>query len=452
MFSSLFFIFLILALINFIPDLPTAAWITSPDLAWEVGFIFYIFLLGLLFLQLKGFASFTRLSSSLILIIINLELIAFLLFYYFGLGGHRFLLEGFFANFQTPFSLYSLILYAFGLGWAHYWMVYFHLTTTPYSYVEYAFRQLQFLFPFCLPFLLFTILFDGLELIPAWKELTDQYEHNMYYQVGLLILSLIFLGIMFAFMPSLIILTWHCRPLQNRSLENHLQAVCHQAHFKHAGFKVWNVLKHSFTAGIIGIIPRFRYIMFTPSLLREFSTEEIEAILIHEIGHSYYRHLLIYPFILMGMLVLAAFGAYFYTDPIAAYFDHLHQHYPSEGWSFLFSLTLFMLYALILGLYFRFIFGFYSRLFERQADLHIFNFHLPSSYMIQALDHIAILTGHTHNQPSWHHHSIQERIDFLKAAIAHPSLVKQHHRMVKRWVYIYFIVLICSCLIFYYLF
>lgn len=431
--------------------MPTAAWISSPALAWEVGLLLYAFFLLIIYLQVKGMTSFTRLSAPSIIIFVNLELLAFLSLYYFGLGGHRFLIEGPFLHLQSPLSLYSLLLYGLGLGWAYYWLSYFQAVATPYSSLEYAFRQLQLLFPFCLPFLLFAFLFDGLELIPAWRQLTAQYEQSPYYEAGLLLLSLIFLALMLVFMPSLIVLCWHCRPLKNPSLVARLQDVCRQAHFKHAGFKVWNVLKYSFTAGIIGVVPRFRYVMFTPNLLQEFSTEEIEAVLIHEIGHSYYRHLLIFPFILLGMLIVAAFASYFYTDAIAAYFDHLNQIAPSQIWPFLFSLSLFILYALILGLYFRLIFGFYSRLFERQADLHIFNFNLSPAYMIQSLDHIGILTGHSHHHPSWHHHSIQDRIDFLKSAMANPSLVKQYHRKVKRWVLIYFILLICSCLVLYHI-
>ncbi len=52
-----------------------------------------------------------------------------------------------------------------------------------------------------------------------------------------------------------------------------------------------------------------------------------------------------------------------------------------------------------------------SRLFERQADLYIFESSFDPFYMIQALDRLGVVTGFTHSQPSWHHFSLQERID-----------------------------------------
>jgi Zn-dependent protease with chaperone function len=146
------------------------------------------------------------------------------------------------------------------------------------------------------------------------------------------------------------------------------------------------------------------------------------------------------------MLMMGAFLSFFYTDALSHYFAHYNHLYPSEIWNFLFSFSVFILYGCFLAIYFRLVFGFFSRLFERQADLHIFNYSLSPSYMIQALDHIGVVTGNTHDHPSWHHYSIQERMDFLQSAIQNPRLITQHHRKVKKWVIIYFILLILSCL------
>jgi STE24 endopeptidase len=92
-------------------------------------------------------------------------------------------------------------------------------------------------------------------------------------------------------------------------------------------------------------------------------------------------------------------------------------------------------------LYFRFVFGHFSRLFERQADLHIFATNRPPQWMAEALDHIGRATGYSHNKPNWHHHSIQNRIDFIHQSIANPALVKQHHRLVRLNIICYFIIL-----------
>ena len=184
--------------------------------------------------------------------------------------------------------------------------------------------------------------------------------------------------------------------------------------------------------------------MFTEKLLQQFTDEEIEAILVHEIGHSRHRHLLLYPFILMGMLLVGSLIFIFILQPLLLNWkiDALFQ---SD--TFFSSFILFFTYALFLGLYFRFVFGFFSRLFERQADLHIFEYSSPPTSMIQALDHIATLSGSIHQKPSWHHFSIQERINFLQAAIQDRRLVVKHHRKVKMWLWLYFILFGLSSLI-----
>jgi len=49
-------------------------------------------------------------------------------------------------------------------------------------------------------------------------------------------------------------------------------------------------------AMITGIIPNYRYIILTPTLLRDFDKEEIKAIVAHEIGHIKGKHLWINAF------------------------------------------------------------------------------------------------------------------------------------------------------------
>ncbi len=448
MFANLFFLILVLALINFVPEVEPSLWISSSFHAFEVGWLFYgLFLLGI-YLQIKGLARWVKISPDFLLTVMNLELLIFLCFYYFGLGAHRLLTEGpLMSQIQTPFSLFSLLLYMGGLGWTHYWLAHFHFVPVNTSLRIHTYTQLQFLFPFCLPFIIFRVLFDSLNFIPQWSIFIQQTDDfSLFLLFGLSLISLL---VILIFMPPLLIACWRCQPLRDPFILSKLQAVCDQVHFKHAGIKIWTILRRSFTAAIIGIVPRFRYVMFTQNLINQFSVEELEAILTHEIGHSRYKHLLFYPFILLGMAILGAFLSLFYTDPLARYFMYQNTLYPSEIWSFLFPFSLFSIYAILLGIYFRFIFGFFSRLFERQADLNIFDYALSPTYLIQALDHIALATGNTHRHPSWHHYSIQERINFLHSAMANPILVAQHHRRVKRWLVIYFSLLILSCLALY---
>jgi Zn-dependent protease with chaperone function len=323
LFSCLFFILLVLALISFVPELQSSEWISSPVMAFGTGLLLYGIFLLFIYLQIKSLRKSMRVSSNLIITFINLELLTFLCLYYFGLGAHRLFSEGArLSRLQTPLALTSLFLYALGLGWGYYWLARFHLIKTGYTPSKYAYTQLQFLFPFCLPFILFTFLFDGLNFIPQWTSFVEQSNDSVLYAIILSLLSLVLLSLTMIFMPPLIVACWRCKPLCNPAILAKLQAACEQTRFKHGGFKVWTIMRHTFTAGIVGIIPRFRYIMFTPSLMNEFSPDEIEAILIHEMGHSHYKHLLFYPFILLGMLMMGAFLSFFYTDALSHYFAH----------------------------------------------------------------------------------------------------------------------------------
>ena len=219
---------------------------------------------------------------------------------------------------------------------------------------------------------------------------------------------------------------WQCEPLGESPLKERLEALCAKVHFAHAGFKTWGVMDKAMTAAIVGILPRLRYILFTKRLLRELSPQAVEAILAHEMGHNYRRHLLIYPLIFFGMVLIMSFVSTCCLEPLSKMFQGL-----------LFPFVLFAIYALILWLYFRYVYGFFSRQFERQADLHVFALGIAPEAMIEALDGVGVGTGFTHLAPNWHHFSLQERIDFLKAAMRDPQLVERHHAKVKWAIILY---------------
>jgi len=203
-------------------------------------------------------------------------------------------------------------------------------------------------------------------------------------------------------------------------------------------------MEDSVNAAIIGIIRPYRYVMFTTKLLNQLPTESIEAILAHEIGHNRHKHLLIYPFILMGML-LSGWGL---TTLI---YSNIMQNIGLRGyltalpyWDMLAPLILFVVFMMVIAVYFRIVFGYFSRLFERQADLYVFEIQIPAKYMIDALDRLATLLGNIHQIPNWHHHSIQERIDFLRSAEQDDTVIAQHQRKVKLSLAVYFMLLVIT--------
>jgi len=437
-FSQLFFVLLALILINFTSDLDMTFWIQNPIEAFLWGVVVYFLFLAFLYGQSKYVARPLKKKrvESVWWFLVNLELLLFLAIYHFGLGAHRFFQQGRLSSYQTPFILASLLFYFLALCWTHLWYSYFQLRHSFKKALKTAWQQLLFVCPFCIPFVLISCLLDALEHLSFWQSNKIQLLEQ---ELILSILGLCLLGIVTIFLPAFIVICWGCRPLDCSDLKDRLDRMCASLHFRHAGLKIWSIMSHSFTAGIIGIVPAFRYILFTPTLLKQFTPEEIEAILIHEIGHNRHRHLLLYPFIMLGMLVSGALG----LAGLENFFSFKIE--PAETGYFTLLIGIFIIYALLMGIYFRFIFGFFSRLFERQADLYIFESSLSPMCLIQSLDHLGIATGNTHSHPSWHHFSIQERIRFLYQAMENPSLVQRHHRRVRKWLILYFLGLLASC-------
>jgi tetratricopeptide (TPR) repeat protein len=81
--------------------------------------------------------------------------------------------------------------------------------------------------------------------------------------------------------------------------------------------------------------------------------------------------------------------------------------------------------------YFRFIFGYFIRNFERQADLFSLQTIGDGNALVSAFEKIAVLGGNIRNQHNWHHFGIGERIDCLKHAEREPDRIGRHNRKVR---------------------
>jgi len=387
MFTGLLFLIFVMLLLTFSAEGAGADWIASPDAALMGGALLYAATIGLILWQ-RGL--FPR-RQQLLEILTQSELLLFLSIAHLGLGSQRALPGGAFGG-----ALLSLFLYFFALR------LFWRRTRSK----PFADRQLRFYLPLLLPFLMLTALF--------------QIAPNSWFPLFLI-------GALALFFPPFIQWAWQCRPLEEGPLKESLEALCKKACFRHGGMRTWTVLGNSLTAGIIGILPRFRYVMFTERLLRELPDTSIRAILAHEIGHSQRRHLLLLPLVLIGMLFAAALIVPLFSDSL-----------PDSG------LALFLCYALLFALYFRFIFGFYSRLFEREADLHSLTLGIPAEEMTDALHRISFASGVPPERPCWHHYSIRRRIAFIEKAARQPRIIASHRRKVKFWSLLYLAALAVS--------
>ncbi len=448
MFSSLLFLILTLLIVNLAPEAQTTAYSGSPGEALLSGLLLFALVLGVIVLQNWLFLNRGRRLKGSLLLLANMQLLAFFACFHFLLVAHRAYVD---VNnptaFNTILSVVSLGLYFIGLGVFHY-SAHRPLTTSvlPVGRWEFTQMQLRFLLPFTIPFVAFELLFDFLEIIPSEtvsKALRGEGDPTVQWiLLGTILIS--FVGSMLLFLPPLIQRFWGCELLEESSLKHRLDEVCKRAGFRHGGLKIWTVMNHSVTAAIIGVLPRFRYVMFTEGLLRQMPPEQIEAILAHEIGHSQRKHLLIYPFVIMGMVVVSTLFALIFGDTLFEFVSLRRLSDPGNLWGGIAPMILFLPLAIIAVVYFRLVFGFFSRNFERQADLHVFDLHVHPEHLIGALHGVAVATGGTHKLPNWHHYSIQQRIDFLEACLESPTKVERHHRRVRSIVKMYFTLLILT--------
>lgn len=409
MFTHYLFLIFAMLLATWAPDVAKPV-IQSPWIGFEWSLLAYWVCLGIIFLQCHFRKKFHFFAKSAVWP--HSVLLIFLLIYFFICGAHRIFEVSPLVSFQSLQVAFALLLYLGGL-YFYYWQIDQK-------------RQFYFLLPLIGPYLIFIFLLDILYLF---------HPENLspVIQVALVFSMLgVFLLLIIAFFPILVVKFWNCTPLPESELKKQLSTVCEKAHFKHGGMLVWNVMNHTPTAAIIGVIPKYRYILFTQSILDKLAPSSLEAVLAHEIGHSQRGHLWILPFILLGMSLFATAAVMDVGIFLFEWLEKIAEGSTSLLWQIFLPLSYFLFYAIVIALYFRLVFGYFSRIFERQADLHVIPCHLSLNQMITALHDVGIHTGNTHLIPNWHHYSIQERIDFLRTVINNPKLEKTHH--MKVWI------------------
>jgi hypothetical protein len=186
------------------------------------------------------------------------------------------------------------------------------------------------------------------------------------------------------------------------------------------------------TAGIMGIVPRYRYILMTDSLMEILSVEELKAVMAHEVGHAKYRHMYFYVLFFLGYIgiSLGAFDLVFKFMVSQPVLMRLVEDSGGGGTN-LFYLILSLPIILSMFIYFRYIMGFFMRHFERQADLFSAVTMGSPTPAVSALEKIALLSGRSRDVPSWHHFSVKERVDCLLRTLKDPGLIERHKKFVK---------------------
>ena len=299
----------------------------------------------------------------------------------------------------------------------------------PVTRRQYIVSQLSFSLPALLPWLCLSLGVDLIGLIP-YPPLHQALIHPAG-EIGMIVL---FMAVIALFGPVFIKTVWQCRPLEKSPARTRIEAVCDLAGLRYADILIWDLFAgNMMTAGVMGLLGRFRYILVTPALLRSLDHDELAAVILHETGHVHHRHMLWYlvffggfvafnimwfePLMLLVLVAVSLFPASFLTE---------------MGLSQVQSILMGAAFISIFIVYFRFVFGFFMRNFERQADLYLYRFFSDAFPLIRTFYKIAAGSRQDMERPNWHHFSIGQRIRFLEKCQADRALITKHHRRVRK--------------------
>ena len=326
------------------------------------------------------------------------------------------------------FSLYLSLL------WVAAFDAYVVIFRTRLNRFRFVWSRLRFNLLVILPYLLLALAGDAIGLLPPEGELRAWLESP----VGELISIMVFISIIVTLFPALVRPLWGLTPLPPGPPRDMIEAFYRELNFKYREIMLWPLYEgEGMTAGVMGLAPRWRYILVTQSLLSILDPDELRAVMAHELGHVRHRHMQLYLFLFLGYLV-----------PAYAFFDFNIMVFMFSGQAAdillnagenptALSLLLAAPSAVLLILYFRFIIGFFMRNFERQADQYAFHITGTVKGLIGSLEKIAFYSGQSRNVPSWHHFSIAQRVAFLTDLDRNPALGKKHDAKVRRMLVTY---------------
>lgn len=294
-----------------------------------------------------------------------------------------------------------------------------------------------------LPWLIISILFDLMQLAPfPWLQ---EFLTSPWGEPVLTLLSLF--GLIF-FLPLVIVRLWGCTPLPPGPTKQRLEDFCRAQRLRFADILLWPLFEgRLLTAGVMGLSGRFRYLLVTPALLEITTQEEIEAVMAHELGHVKRYHLQLYLLLFLGFALLtqASGGPLLLFLLSSEYFYQLVSLSGKSPDTILTLASTLILFALVLG-YFRFIFGFFMRNFERQADLYALSAMGCASPLIRVFEKIALASGNIRDLPSWHHFGLGQRINYLRRCEKEPALIPRQHHKVYLALTLYAVLMLASAI------
>lgn len=191
-------------------------------------------------------------------------------------------------------------------------------------------------------------------------------------------------------------------PLRRRleELAGHLEFRCRDILY-------WPTRRPVLNAAIVGVIPRFRYVILTEELCRRLTLDELCAVFAHEVGHGKRHHAVFYLLYSIAFLILLV--------PLGD-FVGAHVAEASDGRIEMDLAALVTVYLPGFAVYWVFLFGALSKRFELEADVYGVDATSDPNLFILTLEKVARLARIERKTRAPRHFSIAGRTDFLRRA------------------------------------
>ena len=331
---------------------------------------------------------------------------------------------------MAVFSVFMWILW----GTSHTWFK--TLNNENVSLKEYIFTQSNFALPSIFPWFMISIVFDLLSLLPF--ESLKYFLNTVYGQV---IYTIALVIVISAFIPVIIKKFWKCRKLEDSETLEILNNLSEKTGVEYREALMWPLFGGKMiTAGVIGLFKRFRYILATPGFTDYLNPQEKAAVIAHEFGHIKKNHLLWYLVIFMGFIIVS----YSVIEPLAfavIVFSPMHLLEVFQSLDKMPTIIIALLLLISFLIYFRFLFGYFMRNFEREADAYSFEVTGSAFPLVSTFKKISLMSAESPDKPNWHHFSIKERVDFLLECQDTKDASIKHSRKVKKTLILYFIIM-----------
>lgn len=155
-------------------------------------------------------------------------------------------------------------------------------------------------------------------------------------------------------MPLALRWIWRTSRLPAGEVRDRLVRMCREQSVRVRDILVWHTDHATLNGAMVGVLPRVRYIMLTDALIERLPTEQLEAVMAHEIAHAKHHHL---PWMIAAVgsvVAICSSGLWLAARPILMRMD---DHRQFVHWSDITSLAV-LVVALAVAILF---FGYMSR-------------------------------------------------------------------------------------------